>query len=124
MVFICKDRLVDLFLNLGCLTNAVTEVVQLCTSYLTNADNVNLFNIGRMDGEGLLYAYAIRNASYSKGLGDAAAVLCDHGAFEHLDSLTVTLFDSVVNTDGVTDADDGQSLLQLLVCKSLNQVHF
>jgi hypothetical protein len=29
-----------------------------------------------------------------------------------------------VHANGVTDADYGQLRLQLLVCKSLNQIHF
>ena len=114
----------DLLLNLGSLTNSVTQIVELCASYFTNADHVYLFNVRGVDREGLLYANAVRNTSYSEGFGNSAAMLCNNGAFEHLDSLSVTLFDTVVHANGVTDADYGQFRFHLLVCKSLNQIHF
>ena len=114
----------DLFLNLGCLTNLLTDVVKLSTSNLTGADDINLNYIGRMYGEGLLNAYAIGNTSYCEGLGDSAAVLCDDGSFEHLDSLSCTLNDFVVNSDSITDVENRCCLLQLLICKSLNKIHF
>ena len=114
----------DIFLNLRCLTYTVTQIVQLGTSYLTGADGVNLGNVGGVDGESLLNAYAVGNTSYGEGLGDTAAVLSDNGAFEHLDSFLVTLFDLVVHANGVTNVDRGNLILQLLVCKSLNQIHY
>ena len=119
---ICRLWL-DLFLNLGCLTNSVTQVVELCSANLTLTDNVYLLNVRRVDGEGLLHAASVGNASYGEGLGDSAAVLCNNGTLEHLNSLAVTLFDSVVYTNGVTNVDDRQFGLKLLVCKSLKHVH-
>ena len=111
----------DLFLNLGCLTNSVTQIVELSTSYLTLTDNVYLFYVGRVNREGLLYATAVRNTSYRERLGDSAAMLSNDSSFEHLDSLASTLLDLVVNTDRVTNVDNRNLGLQLLVCKSLNQ---
>jgi len=116
------DRL-DLLLNLGCLTNAIANVVKLSTSNLTDTNDVDLLHIGRVDGERLLHAATVRNSSDGKGLGDAAAVLGDYGSFEHLDSLTRTLLDLVVNTNGVTDADHRNVFLKLLTCKSLDHIH-
>ena len=121
---VCFWKKSDLLLNLGSLTDSVTQIVELRTSYLTDADDVYLLNVGRVEREGLLNAYAVRNSSDREGLGDSAAVLCNNGSLEHLDSFSRTLLDLVVNTDGVTDADYGYFLLQLLVCKSLDQIHF
>ena len=112
-----------LFLNLGILTDLVTQVVQLSASYLTVTDDVDLNNVRGVDGEYLLHAAAVGNTSDGKGLGDAAAVLSDNGTFKHLDSLTGTLNDLVVDTNGVTDVDLGHLSLQLLVCKSFDQIH-
>ena len=114
----------DLFLNLGRLTNSVTQIVELCTSDLTLTDNVNLLYVGGVDREGLFYATAVRNTSYRERLGDSAAMLSDNGSFEHLDSLASTLLDLVVNTNRVTNVDDRYFGLQLLVCKSLKHIHF
>jgi len=111
------------FLNLGALADSAAEVVELSSSDLTVTDNVDLLNVGRVNGEGLLNAYTVRNSAYGKGFGDAAAVLSDNGTFKHLNSLSVTLFDLVVNTYGVTDAELGYRFLQLLVSKSLNKIH-
>ena len=109
----------DLFLNLRCLTNSVAEIVELCSSDLTGTDNVNLLNVGRVDGECLFNSTAVRYASYGKGLGDSAAMLSDNGSLEHLDSLTGSLFDLVVYANGITNIDLGKFGLELLVCKSL-----
>jgi len=117
-------RRLDLFLNLGCLTNSVTQIVELCSSDLTRTDNVNLFYVRRMDGEGLFYTAAVRNTSNSECLGDPAAVLSYNGTLEHLNSLASSLLDLVVNTNGITNVDHRNLCLELLVCKSLKHIHF
>ena len=106
----------QLFLDLGALADSVAQIVELCTANLTAADDFNLFNVRGMYREGLLHAYTVGYASYGKGLGDSAAVLGNDGAFEKLNSLSVALFDSVVNLDGVTDVEYGGIFLELLVC--------
>ncbi len=100
-----------LFLNLRALTNSVAEIVKLSASNLTASDNFNLFNVRRMYGESLLYANAVRNTSYSEGLGDSAAVLGNDSALEKLNSLSVTLFDLVVNTNSITNIQFGYVFL-------------
>ena len=114
----------DEFLNLGCLTNSVTEVVQLSTANLTQTDNVYLSYVRRVEGEGLFNAAAVCNTANGEGFGDTAAMLSDYGAFEKLDSFTVTFFDKVVNADGVTHVEGRNGFLQLLRCKSLEFGHF
>ena len=118
-----RIELVDLLLNLGSLTNAVTQVVQLSAAHLTNADNLDTGYVGGVQGEGLLHATTVGNTADGEGLRDAAAVLGDNGTLEDLDSLAVALFDLVLDTNGVTDLEGGDSLLQLLIGKSLNQIH-
>ena len=111
-----------LFLNLGSLTNAVAQVVQLCTANLTLADNVDSNNVRRMNREGLFNTAAVRNSSYSEGLRDSAAMLCNDGAFEHLNSFAGAFLDFVVNTNGVTNFETRYSFLLLLFRKSLNKI--
>ena len=79
VIFIAEERKLDLLLNLSRLADSTSEIVELRTTNLTLAEYFNLLNVGRMDGEGLLNTYAVRNTSYSKGLGDSAAVLSDNG---------------------------------------------
>ena len=114
----------DVFLNLGSLTNSASEVVELSTSNLTLTDNVNSHNVGRMNGESLFNAATVSNSSYGEGSGNAALVLSDNGALVHLNSFSCTLYDLVVNANGVTNVELGYLFLELLICKSLNKIHF
>ena len=93
----------DLFLNLCCLTNAVANVVELSTSNLTGANYLNLLNVGRMYRERLLDTATVSYASDSKRLGNSAAVLSDDSTLEDLYSFSCSLFDLVVNLNGITD---------------------
>ena len=114
----------DLLFNLGSLAHSVTQIVELCTSDHTGTNDVDLNDVGRMDGEGLLNTNRVRNASYSEGLGDSAAVLSDDNALEKLDSLTCSLFNAVVNTNGITNINNGKFRLKMLLGNSCNEIHY
>ena len=113
----------DKFLNLGALTNSITEIEELGTSNLTASDNLYLLNSGRVDGEGLLNAATVSNVANGEGLGDAATVLADNGTLKNLNSLSGTLFDLVVNLYGVTNVELGNLSLKLLARKSSEFIH-
>ena len=117
-------KILDLLLDLGTLTDSVAQIVELCTANDTLTDNVNLYNVGRVDGEGLLHAAAEADAANREGLGNSAAMLCNDGTLKHLDSLLVALFDAVVHLHGVTDVERGDLGLQLLTYKSRNLFHY
>ena len=91
----------DVLFNFGGLTNAITQVVQLSATDLTLTNDFDLLNVGRMDGESLFHADAIRNATDGEGLLDAAVLLSNNGTLEDLDTLTRAFLDAVVNLDGV-----------------------
>ena len=76
----------DLLLDLSCLAEALTQVVQLCTANLALADSFDHCNIGRVQGENLLAANAVGNAANGDGLGDAAMLTSNDGALEHLNA--------------------------------------
>ena len=76
-----------------------------------------------MDGESLLNAYAVRNSSYSKGLGDSAAMLCNNGSLKELDSFLFTFGDADVNLYTVTNAKLRYVSFELLINKSLDLFH-
>ena len=114
----------EIFLNLGSLADSTTEVVQLRTTNLTLTDYVYRNNVGRMKGERLFNATAVSDTSDGEGRGNAALVLCDNGALVHLNSFSCTLNDLVVNANGITNVELGYVFLELLICKSLNKIHF
>ena len=118
------ELLFDEFLNLGALTNSVAEVVKLRTANLTVTDNFNLSYVGRVEREGLFYAYAVCNTTNSKGRANAAVVSCDYGAFKKLDSFASAFLDLVVNADGVTYVELVGAFAELLICKNFELVHF
>ena len=117
------DGDLDELLDLSALTNSATNVVELRTSDLTVSNNVDLSNVRRMYGEDLLNAYAVSNLSYGEGLGNSAALLSNYGSLEELNSLVVTVLDSAVYLNGITDLDEVGVTLHLLICKSLKHIH-
>ena len=117
------ELLFDEFLNLGALTNSVAEVVQLRTANLTVTDNFNLSYVGRVEREGLFYAYAVCYAANGEGGTNAAVVSCDYGAFKKLNSFASAFLDLVVNADGVTYVELMGAFAELLICKNFELVH-
>ncbi len=110
-------------LNLSSLTNSVAEIVKLSAANLTLTDHINLNYVGRVDGESFFNAATVCDTANGKGLGDSTAVTGDNSTFVHLDSLSGSLFDAVVNTNGVTYIKCGNGFLKLLICKSLDLSH-
>ena len=123
VIFIAEERL-DLLLNLSRLTNSVAKIVELSATNLRLAEYYDLVNVGGVDGEGLLNAYAVGNSSYGEGLRDSAAVLSDNGTLEELNSLLLTLDDTNVNLYAVADAKLRNLSLKLLTCKSSYLIHY
>ena len=111
------------FLDLCGFTGKSAQIVKLRATDFTLSYDLYLFNIGRMNRESLFNAYAVGNTSYGEGFGNATVFLSDNGAFENLNSFSCTLFNSVVNRNGVTDIDYGYLLFELLVCESFNKIH-
>lgn len=114
----------DKFLNLGFLTDSVAEIVELGASNLTASDHVNLNDVRRVNGEGLLNTATVSYAANRECFGDTAAVTCDNSALKHLDSLSCAFLDLVVDSYRITDVKLGYGFLKLLTCKSVDLVHF
>ena len=111
------------FLNLGSLTNALAQVVQLGAANLTVTDDLDLLDGRSVDGEHLLDADAVGQTTNGEGLLDTAVLLGDNGTLEDLDTLTVTFLNLQVDLDGVTDGDGRNVSLLLLLNKSLHEIH-
>ena len=93
----------NLLCDLGSLAYAAAQVVQLSTTNLTAANNLELSNVRGMYREGLLHAYAVRNAANGYGLVYASVLLSNDDAFEYLNTLAVALLDLCVYLNGVAD---------------------
>ena len=113
----------DALLNLGALTHAVTQIIQLGAAHLTLADDLDLVHSGSVDGEHLLHTNAVGHAANSDGLLDAAVLLGDHGALKDLDTLAVAFLDVHVHTDGVAHIGHGGLSLLILGAESLHKIH-
>jgi len=114
----------NLLCDLGSLAYATAQVVQLSTANLTAANNLELSNVRGMYREGLLYAYAVRNAANGYGLVYASVLLSNDDAFEYLNTLAVALLDLCVYLNGVADLQSGQIALELLLGQDFNEIHF
>ncbi len=114
----------NLLCDLGSLAYAAAQVVQLSTANLTAANNLELSNVRGMYREGLLYAYAVRNAANGYGLVYASVLLSNDDAFEYLNTLAVALLDLCVYLNGVADLQSGQIALELLLGQDFNEILF
>ena len=107
-------------LDLCSLAEAIAQVVQLCTANLALADSLDHCNVGRMQGENLLAADAVRNTTNGDGLSDTAVLTGDDGAFENLNTLARAFLDAYMNADGVADLCFGNFFLHVLAVQCLN----
>ena len=110
----------NLLLDLCSLTEAVAQVVQLCTADLALTDGLDHCNVGRMQGENLLAADAVGNTTNSDGLSDTAVLTSNNGAFENLDTLARAFLDAYMNANSVADLCFGQLFLHVLAVQCLN----
>ena len=83
---------------------------------------LDLLNLGRMNREGTLDTHGEVDLADREGLAAGVAVTADDVALEHLDTLAVTLFDAVVNLDGVADVERSD-FLDLLLFDCADDVH-
>ncbi len=115
----------DALFDLGALADSVTEIIELCTTNLTASDNLDLLNVRRMDRERLLDAAAICYATYLERLGNTASAATDNRTLEDLRTNSLSLFDPVIDSHGITDVELGDLCLHLLIDKHVDLgVHF
>ena len=94
--------LANLALDLSSLTDAVTQIVELCTTYNTSAYNINFVQSRGMYRESTLYTYTVRDTSYRESLTYARTLTSDNNALKHLDTFTSTLDNLYMYTNRVT----------------------
>jgi hypothetical protein len=98
----------------GCLTNALTQVVQLGTTDFTTTHNFDVGDAGRVEQEHALYADTLEYATHGNGFVNATVAHGDNGAFVGLDALFTTLLDHNTNPNRVAYIEDGQVGFELL----------
>ena len=124
-LLVAKSRLAEgLFLDFRSLANLLAQVVQLCATNVATTNDFNLVNLRRMNREGALYAD--READLADGERFAAGVTmtADDVALEHLNALTVTFDDAVMDLDVVANVELRNVLLELLLLDCANDIHF
>lgn len=119
------SSLSDALLDLGALADSVTEIIELCTADLTASDNLDLLNVRRMDRERLLDAAAVCYAAHLERLGNTASAATDNRTLKYLRTNSLSLFDPVIDSHGVTDVELGDLCFHLLIDKHVDLgVHF
>lgn len=95
------DLEVALLFDLGCLTDAVTQVVELGPTNVSTGVHLDLLDDRRVNREGTLHADAIGELANGEGLLYPTALTTNHNTLEHLDALLVALNHANVNLEGV-----------------------
>lgn len=113
----------DKLLDLRALADSVAQIEELGASDLTASDDLNVFNSGRVNGEGLFNTATVCDVTNCEGLGNTAAVLGNNSTLENLNSLSCTLFDFVVNLNGITYVKFGHLSFKLFARKSSEFIH-
>ena len=113
--------LVATLFDTGFLTGKVAQVEDTGTAHSTTLVDIYLLNKRTGKREDTFHAHAVRNLADSKGLSCSASTALQHNALEVLDSLFVTLFDLVVNRDGIASLKLGKLLA---LDKGLDKLHY
>ena len=121
--FVLKESVLQLLADLGSLTDAAAQVIELGAADITAAHGLDLLDEGRMDVEHLLDADAVGETTNGEGLLKTAVLLRDNDALEDLDTLAGAFLDLDVNADGIADVDNGHFLLQLLGFELFDEIN-
>ena len=89
------------------LAHALTQVVQLAAAGVAVTLDLDLRDTRRTQRERTLHALIRHDPADHDRLLQARALLLDHHAGEHLDTLLGALDDADVDVDGVADTDHG-----------------
>ena len=104
-----SERLDSLFFDSCFLTGKGTQVVQFSTTYFTDFVNRDAFDKRRFDRENSLYTYVLRHLTNCETFFVAVTGDTDNNTAILLDTLFVTLFDTVSYRDRITTLNEGSS---------------
>ena len=114
-------RLVAFLFDTGFLTGEVAQVEDAGTAHSTTLVDINLLNERAGKGEDTLHSYAVRDLADSKGLSSSASAALQDNALEVLDSLFVTFFNFLMDSDGIASLELGELLA---LDKVLDKLHY
>jgi len=96
-----RDSVEALFLDLGGLADAITQVVELGPTNIAASGNFDFLDHGSVDGEGPLHANAEADLANGECLANPAPLASDDDAFEELGAMAVAFNDLYVHLQGV-----------------------
>src|SRR5205823_3910846 len=82
-----------LFLDSRCLAGSLPQVIQVCPSHFSKANDLNLLETWRIGQKGSLDTHPVRHATNGETGAGTGIAIADHGALEDLDPLAVSLDD-------------------------------
>ena len=95
-------------LNLRGFTGTASQIIELSASDFTLSHDLDMVDLGRMQGESSFHADTVRNLSDGEGLSDGAVSASDDDTVERLKSFLVTFDDLNVNLYAVAYAKIGK----------------
>ena len=95
----------SLLFDTGFLTGEVAEVEDAGTTHSTMLVDINLLDERASEGEDALHSDAVSDLADSKGFGSTASTALKDNALEVLDSLLVTFFNLVMDSDGIASLE-------------------
>lgn len=104
------------------LTGALAEIVKFGSSDFAVADDLEVVDFRRVDGESSFDADAVGYATNGNGFADSAVFECDDDAFVRLKSLFVAFFDFDEDFDFVTDSEFGKICFHTFFFESVDNV--
>ena len=110
--FVLKESALQLLADLGSLTDAAAQVIQLGAANITAAHGLDLLDEGGVDGEHLLDADAVGKTTNGEGLLKTAVLLRDDDALEDLDTLAGAFLDLDMTGISFFSCWDSSSLMR------------
>ena len=104
----CGRRLTSFLFNTGFLTGEITKIEDSGTANSTMFVNFNLVDERTADGEDTFYTNAVGNLTDSKGLSRSTSTALQNNALEILDTLFVSFFNFIVDSDGIASLEFGE----------------
>jgi len=98
-----------LFGDASLLAGEVAQVVELCTTYLTNFVHLNTVDAGAVEGEDTLHTYSAGHFADSEALVLPVTTDLDADTTVELDALLVTFDNFVCNSYGVASLECGMA---------------
>lgn len=99
-----------LLLDTGLLTGEVAQIEDAGAAHGTVLVDVNLLDERTCEGEDALHSDAVGDLTDSKGFSGSTSAALQNNALEVLDSLFVSFFNLVMDSDGIASLELGELL--------------